>query len=86
MDVFQLFERCGDIGLFLFQFLALNLLFTLLVVRPVRRLAGIADEVSKGNMEAPEFPSKGHDEISTLGTSFNRMRRSLVAAMGLLEA
>ena len=73
------------IGLFLFQFLALNLLLALLVVRPVRRLAGIADEVSKGNMEAPDFPSKGGDEISTLGTSFNRMRRSLVEAMNMLQ-
>jgi protein-histidine pros-kinase len=73
------------IGLFLFQFLALNLLLALLVVRPVRRLAGIADEVSKGNMEAPDFPSKGRDEISTLGASFNRMRRSLVEAMNMLQ-
>jgi HAMP domain-containing protein len=73
------------IGLFLFQFLALNLLLALLVVRPVRRLAVIADEVSKGNMEAPDFPSKGGDEISTLGTSFNRMRRSLVEAMNMLQ-
>jgi HAMP domain-containing protein len=73
------------IGLFLFQFLALNLLLALLVVRPVRRLAVIADEVSKGNMEAPDFPSKGGDEISTLGASFNRMRRSLVEAMNMLQ-
>jgi len=73
------------IGLFLFQFLALNLLLALLVVRPVRSLAGIADEVSKGNMEAPDFPSKGGDEISTLGASFNRMRRSLVEAMNMLQ-
>jgi HAMP domain-containing protein len=73
------------IGLFLFQFLALNLLLALLVVRPVRRLAGIADEVSKGNMEAPDFPSRGGDEISTLGASFNRMRRSLVEAMNMLQ-
>jgi len=73
------------IGLFLFQFLALNLLLALLVVRPVRRLAAIADEVSKGNMEAPDFPSKGRDEISTLGASFNRMRRSLVEAMNMLQ-
>jgi HAMP domain-containing protein len=73
------------IGLFLFQFLALNLLLALLVVRPVRRLAGIADEVSQGNMDAPDFPSKGGDEIHSLGTSFNRMRRSLVEAMNMLQ-
>jgi HAMP domain-containing protein len=73
------------VGLFLFLFLALNLLLSLLVVRPVRRLAGIADEVSKGNMDAPDFPAKGGDEISGLGASFNRMRRSLVEAMNMLQ-
>ena len=73
------------IGLFLFLFLALNLLLALLVVRPVRKLALIADEVSKGNMEAPDFASTGGDEISTLGASFNRMRRSLVEAMKMLQ-
>jgi len=36
-------------------------------------------------MEAPDFPSTGGDEISTLGTSFNRMRRSLVEAMNMLQ-
>jgi protein-histidine pros-kinase len=73
------------VGLFLFLFLALNLLLALLVVRPVRKLAGIADQVSTGNMEAPDFPSSGGDEIATLGTSFNRMRRSLVEAMNMLQ-
>ena len=73
------------VALFVFLFLALNLLLALLVVRPVRRLAGIADEVSKGNMEAPDFPATGGDEIATLGTSFNRMRRSLVEAMNMLQ-
>jgi protein-histidine pros-kinase len=73
------------VALFVFLFLALNLLLALLVVRPVRRLAGIADEVSKGNMDAPDFPATGGDEIATLGTSFNRMRRSLVEAMNMLQ-
>lgn len=73
------------VGLFLFLFLALNLLLALLVVRPVRRLAVIADEVSQGNMDAPDFPAKGGDEIATLGASFNRMRRSLAEAMNMLQ-
>jgi len=73
------------IGLFLFLFVALNLLLSLLVVRPVRRLSLIADELSKGNMDAPDFPAKGGDEISVLGASFNRMRRSLVEAMNMLQ-
>jgi HAMP domain-containing protein len=72
-------------GLFLFLFVALNLLLAWLVVRPVRKLAGIADQVSTGNMDAPDFPARGGDEIATLGTSFNRMRRSLVEAMNMLQ-
>jgi HAMP domain-containing protein len=41
--------------------------------------------VSTGNMDAPDFPARGGDEIATLGTSFNRMRRSLVEAMNMLQ-
>jgi protein-histidine pros-kinase len=54
---------------------------TTLVVRPVVKLSAIADQVSKGNMDAPEFPVKGGDEIAELGLSFNRMRISLRKAI-----
>jgi HAMP domain-containing protein len=73
------------VGLFLFLFLTVNILLTLLVVRPVRRLASIADQVSLGAMDAPDFPMKGRDEIAALGASFNRMRRSLVEALKMLQ-
>jgi HAMP domain-containing protein len=63
----------------------LNILLTTLIVRPVRRMSLIADEISTGNMSAPEIQPKGRDEIASLGTSFNRMRRSLENAMKLLE-
>jgi protein-histidine pros-kinase len=56
-----------------------------MVIRPVTRLSSIADEVSLGKSDAPEFPVKGRDEIATLSGSFNRMRRSLVQAMKMLE-
>jgi HAMP domain-containing protein len=73
------------VGLFLFLFLAVNILLAALVVRPVRKLAEIADQVSKGNMDAADFPSRGGDEIAELGASFNRMRRSLVEALNMLQ-
>jgi protein-histidine pros-kinase len=73
------------VGLFLFLFVTVNILLTVLVVRPVRKLAAIADEVSLGAMDAPEFPTKGSDEITALGASFNRMRRSLVEALNMLQ-
>jgi protein-histidine pros-kinase len=65
--------------------LAMNLVLFLTVIRPVSRLAAVADDVSKGNLDVPELPAKGGDEISVLASAFNRMRRSLSAAMQFLE-
>jgi HAMP domain-containing protein len=73
------------IGLFLFFFVTVNILLATLVLRRVRRLGAIADKVSMGDMDAPEFPAKGGDEIAALGQSFNRMRRSLVEALNMLQ-
>jgi HAMP domain-containing protein len=72
-------------GLFVVLFAALNLLLSMLVLRPMKKLATIADQVSLGRMDAPEFPAGGSDEMSALGQSFNRMRRSLVEAIEMLE-
>jgi len=36
-------------------------------------------------MDVPELPVKGRDEVSILAASFNRMHRSLAAAMKMLE-
>ena len=44
-----------------------------------------ADQVSKGQMDSPEFDEGGKNEISVLGASFNRMRRSLEKAMNMLD-
>jgi HAMP domain-containing protein len=62
-----------------------NAVLYTLVVRPVRRMAAIADRLSVGDTSAPDFPSHGGAEIAALGTSFNRMRRSLDKALRLLE-
>ena len=63
----------------------LNLLLHFVIVRPIRRMSAIASEISLGNMDTPEFAERGRDEIASLGSSFNRMRRSLANAMKLLE-
>jgi HAMP domain-containing protein len=55
------------------------------VIRPVSRLSKMADEISKGHMDVQELPVKGKDEISVLARSFNRMHRSLLRAMRMLE-
>jgi HAMP domain-containing protein len=73
------------VALFVFLFVVGNILMTVLVVRPVVKLSNIADQVSKGNMDAPEFPVNGSDEIAALGLSFNRLRISLRKALSALR-
>ncbi len=63
----------------------LDLLLLVAIVRPVARLSTMADQASLGNLEVPELPVTGKDEISVLAGSFNRMRRSLVSALKMLE-
>jgi protein-histidine pros-kinase len=63
----------------------LNLMLRRIVIDPIVRMAHTADEVSKGKMDAEEFVEVGRDEVSLLGASFNRMRRSLDKAMKMLE-
>lgn len=62
-----------------------NLFLHFLVVRPLRRMSNTAEQLSTGDMSAPEFSERGHDEVSVLAASFNRMRRSLDNAMKLIE-
>jgi HAMP domain-containing protein len=56
------------------------------VVRPVRRMARVADEVSLGGVSAGEFPAGGSTELVDLARSFNRMRTSLAKALKLLDS
>jgi len=56
-----------------------------MVIRPVGQLAHMADRISKGELDVPELPVKGADEISALTGSFNRMYLSLVKAIRMLE-
>lgn len=70
---------------FALAFVALNVVLTWIIVRPVGRMSKAAEHVSVGNFEVPEFAEGGHDEIAQLGRAFNRMRRSLQAAMKIIE-
>ena len=62
-----------------------NLLLKFTVLNPIKRMSRMADDVSHGNMGAPEFSIDGKDEVATLTASFNRMRRSLEKAFSMLE-
>jgi HAMP domain-containing protein len=73
------------IGVFIFILLILNLLLYGVVIRPLKRLSRMADQVSTGNLDVPEIPVRGRDEVAALTGSFNRMRISLVKALKMLE-
>ena len=72
-------------AIFVLVFVALNLMLSWLIVRPIQTMANVADAVSTGDFDKAEFAEKGKDEIAVLGASFNRMRRSLQKAMQLIE-
>ena len=71
--------------IFLFTMIALNLMLYGIVIRRVKRLARLADEVSLGNLEAGEFRTKTHDEIGVLTEALGRMKTSMVQALKMLE-
>lgn len=73
------------IGIFVAIGIALNLMLYLLVIRPVTALSKLANRVSLGELDAPQFAAHGRDEIGMLAQSFGRMRHSLDQAMKMLE-
>ncbi|HEX4782443.1 MAG TPA: DUF3365 domain-containing protein, partial [Usitatibacter sp.] len=82
-DAFRVFM--GSLAaIFVVTFIVLNVMLSLMILRPITRMSAAADRISQGDFDVPEF-GKGKDEISTLGVSFNRMRRSLQKALKLIE-
>ena len=73
------------VGVFLVVGVVLNLMIWVVVVRPVTQLSALADRVSQGDLDAPEFAGTGKDEISVLAASLSRMRASVVQAMKMLD-
>jgi HAMP domain-containing protein len=72
------------VGVFAAAFLVVNVLLYQLVVRPVRRIALVADKVSLGDPSAEHFPLRGAAEIVSMTRSFDRMRKSLEKALRML--
>jgi protein-histidine pros-kinase len=66
--------------------LTLNLLLWWMIIRPVTKISALADRISLGEVDVPEFVVRGRDEIGQLAQSLARMRRSLVQALKMLEA
>jgi protein-histidine pros-kinase len=73
------------LGIFVFLFIALNIMVHLFVTRRIKQMSRLADQVSLGQVDAEELDVKGNDELSVLARSFSRMRTSLASAMKMLE-
>jgi protein-histidine pros-kinase len=66
-------------------FVALNLMLMFFVVRPLGRLSAVAERVSRGDAQVPDFEATGADEIKGLARAFARMRTSLRKAIEMIE-
>jgi HAMP domain-containing protein len=71
------------VAAFALAILVINWLLRKTVIRPLNRMAKVANEVSMGNMDA-NFEQASGDEIGNLSDAFNRMKTSLVMAMKML--
>ena len=65
--------------------MAINITLRKLVLKPVRRLTHLADEVSKGNLREAEIKVTGNDEIADMSRAFNRMRRSVIKIVQMMR-
>ena len=74
------------VGVFVFILVFLNVLLIFFVIRPIKRLSEMADQVSIGNLDVPDMTVTGTDEVAALSGSFNRMRISLTKALKMLES
>jgi protein-histidine pros-kinase len=72
-------------GVLLAIAVTLNLLLWWMFIRPVTQISALADRISLGAVDAPDFVAGGGDEIGVLAQSLSRMRRSLEQAMKMLE-
>ena len=71
-------------GFLLLLFVSVNVLLNFVVIRPLERIAGAAEAISTGDIDAQEYVYGQKDQIGRLSASFNRMHRSLVQALRML--
>jgi protein-histidine pros-kinase len=73
------------IVVFAATFVLLNVMLQTMVIKPVKELSRLADDVSLGHLESAEFTSRSKDEIGVLAGALSRMNKSLVQAIKMLE-
>ena len=71
-------------GIFVLVILLVNYLLNSNVIRPLKKMARVAEEVSTGYMNA-EFEQTANDEIGNLAEAFKRMKLSLAMAMNRIS-
>jgi protein-histidine pros-kinase len=71
---------------FVVLFVLLNVMLSLLVVRPIRMMSKAADQISTGSTDVADLKDTGRDEVAQLAKAFNRMRRSLEKAIQLIDS
>jgi protein-histidine pros-kinase len=74
------------LGVLLAVAVTLNGLLWWIFIRPITKISALADQISLGDINAPDFATGSRDEIGMLANALSRMRRSLVQAMSMLEA
>lgn len=72
-------------GVFALLFVILNVMLSRLVIRPIARMSDAADRISTGEMDLPDLPEDGRDEITLLSKAINRMHRSLDKAIRMID-
>jgi len=72
-------------AVFAIAFVLLNVMMHTIVIRRVKHLSKLADDVSLGQSESAEFTTKSKDEIGVLTQALSRMNKSLVQAIKMLE-
>ncbi|MCR5429257.1 MAG: sensor histidine kinase [Lachnospiraceae bacterium] len=79
LTAFRRFELFGNLimGAVIFTTALLILNLTSNLMRPLRSLAGMADEVAKGNFEISTVPAESDDEIGVVTRAFNKMVASV---------
>ena len=70
---------------FAIAFVLLNVMMHTIVIKRVKHLSKLADDVSLGQSESAEFTTKSKDEIGVLTQALSRMNKSLVQAIKMLE-
>ncbi len=65
--------------------MVLVVLLNQVVLKPIKNLSDLAQKISQGQSDTDEIELSGIQELNQIAMSFNRMQRSLKAAMGMLS-